>query len=129
MRGALGAPVRAVGDQPGRRHLAVPQHGVRDEHSDRLVGDVLRASLAAAAAPAAAESAAVTTAAVAASAAVTTDAAVRTGAAVRVVHQWRRHWPRWLCGYYRAARSSLLFDLDAGHVHLGVRGGPRRAGG
>ena len=89
----------------------------------------LRASLAAAAAPAAAQPAAVAAASVAASAAVTTDAAVRTGAAVRVVHQWRRHWPRWLCGYDRAARSSLLFDLDAGHVHLSLRGGSRRSGG
>ena len=85
MRGALGAPVRAVGDQPGRRHLAVPQHGVRDEHSDRVVGDVLRASLAAAAAAAASQPAAVAAAAVAAEAAVAADAAVRTGAAVRVV--------------------------------------------
>ena len=99
MRGALGAPVRAVGDQPGRRHLAVPQHGVRDEHSDRVVGDVLRASLAAAAAPAAAQPAAVTAASVAASAAVAANAAVRAGATLRLVHQWRRHWPRRLRVY------------------------------
>ena len=89
----------------------------------------LRASVAAAAAPAAAEPAALAAASVAASAAVTTDAAVRAGAAVRVVHQWRRHWPCRLCGYDRAASSALLFDFDAGHVHLSLRGGSRRAGG
>ena len=91
--------------------------------------DVLRASLAAAAAPAAAEPAAVAAASVAASAAVATNAAVRTGAAVRVVDQWRRHWSRRLCGYDRTARRALLFDLDTGHVHLSLRGGSRRAGG
>ena len=113
---------------------------MRDEHSDRVVGDVLRASLAAAAAPAATEpaavaaaalaaSAAVTAAALAAKASVTTDAAVRTGAAVRVVHQWRRHRSRRLRFHHRATRSALLFDLDSGHVHLSLRGGSRRAGG
>ena len=76
--------MRAVGDPPSRRHLALPQHGVRDEHSDRVVGDVLRASLAAAAAPAAG-AAALAAAALAASAAVATDAAARAGAAGRVV--------------------------------------------
>ena len=50
----------------------MPQHGLRDEHSDRVVGDVLRASLAAATAPTAAQPAALAAAAVAAEAAVTT---------------------------------------------------------
>ena len=94
-----------------------------------MVGDVLRASLAAAAAPAAAEPAAVAAAALAAEAAVATDAAVRTGAAIRVVQLRRRHWPCRLRSHHRATRSALLFDLDAGHVHLSLRGGSRRAGG
>ena len=116
----------------------MPEHGLCDEPQARVDIDVLCSAVAAAAepspasaaaAPAAAQSAAVATAAVATPASVTTDAAVRAGAAVCVVDQRRRHWSRRLRSHHRAARSALLFDLDPRHVHLGVRGGSRRAGG
>ena len=77
----------------------MPQHRLPDERATRVDLRELWASLAAAAAPAAAQPAAVTAASVAASAAVAANAAVRAGATLRLVHQWRRHWPRRLRVY------------------------------
>ena len=63
----------------------MPQHRLRDEQLADMDCNVLRASVAAAAAPSTAEPAAVTASTIAAAASVASDAAVRAGASLRLV--------------------------------------------